>query len=116
MELSVAGHLPILQVTKEGVVREVTTPQIPLGMFEDRRFISARLACAPDDRLVLVTDGLTEVFDREDREFGLERLEPYIGAHASQPLQEIARGLLEQVRGHGPQLDDQTALFIRRRA
>jgi serine phosphatase RsbU (regulator of sigma subunit) len=115
LEFSVAGHLPILQVTRDGAVRQVTTPQIPLGMFEDRRFVSSRLACAPDDLLVLVTDGLTEVFDREDREFGLERLESYIGARANQPLQEIASGLLEQVRAHGPQLDDQTALFIRRR-
>ena len=50
-----------------GAVEEITTPQIPIGMFEDYRFTSAALDCDRGDLLALITDGLTEVFDAQGR-------------------------------------------------
>jgi serine phosphatase RsbU (regulator of sigma subunit) len=114
LEVIVAGHLPILRVTVAGDVTEITTPQLPLGFFEETTFVSARLRCAPGDLLVLVTDGLTEVFDPQDREFGLDRVKAYLAAHSREPLAAIAAGLVSLVRAHGPQLDDQTLLLVRR--
>jgi serine phosphatase RsbU (regulator of sigma subunit) len=114
LEFSVAGHLPILCISAAGQVREATTPQVPVGMFEERRFVSDRLTVPPGDLLVLITDGLTEVFDRQDEEFGLDRVKAFLAAHASRPLEEIARGLVAQVRAHGEQIDDQTILLVRR--
>lgn len=114
LEFAVAGHLPILQITARGDVVELTTEQLPLGFFEETRFISAQVHCGPGDLFVLVTDGLTEVFDREDEEFGLDRLKNYIRSHRAEPLERIASGLLQRVRSHGAQLDDQTLLLIRR--
>src|SRR5258708_13892034 len=72
LEYAVAGHLPILRVgaaTRE--VEEFTTPQIPIGMFADYRFTSATLQCDRGDLLALITDGLTEVFDGRDEQFGM---------------------------------------------
>ena len=69
---------------------------------------------APGDLLVLVTDGLTEVFDAGDREFGLEGLKRVLAASAAQPLDEIGRRLLAASRAHGRQMDDQTLLLIRK--
>ena len=115
VEFAVAGHLPILRVragTTE--IDELTTAQIPIGMFEDHRFVSSELDCAPGDLLVLVTDGLTEVFDAGDREFGLEGLKRVLAASAAQPLDEIGRRLLAASRAHGRQMDDQTLLLIRK--
>jgi hypothetical protein len=34
LEFAVAGHLPILRV-RDGRVDEITTPQIPIGMFDE---------------------------------------------------------------------------------
>lgn len=116
LEFAVAGHLPILQITARGDVIELTTPQLPLGFFEETQFASAEVTCAPGDLFVLVTDGLTEVFDRADEEFGLDRLKEYIRSHRGESLEEITAGLLRQVRSHGAQLDDQTLLLIRRDA
>jgi phosphoserine phosphatase RsbU/P len=96
-------------------VREATTPQVPVGMFEERRFVSDRLTVPPGDLLVLITDGLTEVFDRQDEEFGLDRVKAFLATHARRPLEEIARGLVAQVRAHGEQIDDQTILLVRRK-
>jgi hypothetical protein len=114
LEFAVAGHLPILQITDRGDVVELTTEQLPLGFFEETRFRSAEVHCGPGDLFVLVTDGLTEVFDRADEEFGLDRLKDYIRSHRAEPLERIASGLLQRVRSHGAQLDDQTLLLIRR--
>lgn len=114
LEFTVAGHLPILRVTRSGDVSEATTPQIPIGIFENYAYSSARFECQPGETLALVTDGVTDVFDRGDQEYGLERVKRYLQDHAAEPLASIADGLLRDVSSHGAQLDDQTLLLIRR--
>ncbi|HVL66453.1 MAG TPA: PP2C family protein-serine/threonine phosphatase, partial [Vicinamibacterales bacterium] len=114
LEFAVAGHLPVLRVTAAGAVVELTTPQIPLGIFEDYRFTSGTLASDRGDLLALVTDGLTETFDAADQEYGFQRVKDYLRAHAGEPLPDLARGLLADVAAHGAQMDDQTLLLIRR--
>ena len=113
VEFSVAGHLPILRC-RGGRVDELTTPQIPVGMFENYRFTSATVECVPGDLLALLTDGLTEVFDRADRELGIDAVKAIVAASAGRPLSEIAEAIVARARTHGPQLDDQTLLLIRR--
>jgi hypothetical protein len=113
LEFAVAGHLPILRV-RAGSVDEITTPQIPIGMFEDFRFTSSTLACERGDVLALITDGLTEVFDSGDREFGMEAVKQVLAASAALPLAEIANRIVAGARAHGAQFDDQTLLLIRR--
>jgi len=116
VEYAVAGHLPILRLRAgRGETEEITTPQIPIGMFEDYRFSAASIDCAPGDLLVLITDGLTEVFDGHDREFGIDRAKALLASHANRPLADVANALVAAARAHGPQLDDQTLLLIRRR-
>jgi serine phosphatase RsbU (regulator of sigma subunit) len=62
---------------------------------------------------VILTDGLTEVFDRREQEFGLERMKALIVAHADGPLEMLERRILDAVRGHGAQQDDQSLLLVR---
>jgi serine phosphatase RsbU (regulator of sigma subunit) len=115
LEYSVAGHLPILHVrAATGEVQEVTTPQIPIGMFEDYRFKSATVACDRGDLLALITDGLTEVFDAQDRELGIDAIKQLLSASAALPLAQIADRVVAIARAHGTQIDDQTLLLIRR--
>jgi sigma-B regulation protein RsbU (phosphoserine phosphatase) len=115
LEYAVAGHLPILRVgaaTRE--VEEFTTPQIPIGMFPDYRFTSATLQCDRGDLLALITDGLTEVFDGRDEQFGMDAVKDILGRSADLPLAEVSRQIVTAARTHGTQLDDQTVLLIRR--
>jgi hypothetical protein len=109
-----AGHPPILHFrAATGVVEELSIPQIPLAMFEDYLFRCERITPEPGDLLMIVTDGLTEVFDASDREFGLSGVKDTLRASASRPLDEIAQELLRRTRAHGAQSDDQTLLLIR---
>ena len=115
LEYSVAGHLPILRVrpaTRQ--VEEITTPQIPIGMFEDYRFTSSTLDCERGDLLALITDGLTEVFDAKDDQFGMEAVKEILVRFADRPLSEISNEIVTAARAHGTQIDDQTLLLIRR--
>jgi serine phosphatase RsbU (regulator of sigma subunit) len=116
LQFTVAGHLPILHYrSSTDSVDEMSIAQLPLAMFNDRSFRAAGVACAPGDLFVVLTDGLTEVFDGDDREFGLERVKNLIGENARAPLDVLEERLLAAVRAHGPQLDDQTLLLIRAR-
>ncbi len=114
VEFTLVGHPPILRV-RAGVVTEVSESHIPLGIMPAWTFTSATLDVQPGDLLVLVTDGLFEVFDAKDREFGLEGIKEVLASASSadRPLADIASRLLERVREFGPQLDDQTLLLIR---
>jgi serine phosphatase RsbU (regulator of sigma subunit) len=114
LAFSVAGHPPILHYrAATGAIEQLTVPQVPLGMFDDRMFASARVSPDAGDLLAIVTDGLTEVFDAADQEFGMERLTTAIRENATLPLEQIGRTVMQQARAHGPQSDDQTLLLIR---
>jgi hypothetical protein len=112
LEFAVAGHLPILKVSR-GAVEEITTPQVPIGMFESYAFTSSTFTCEPGELLVLLTDGLTEVFDTHDRELGMEALKRLVAEGEALPLPQLAERIVATARAHGAQIDDQTLLLIR---
>lgn len=114
LQFTMAGHLPILHYRAPAdSVGEASISQLALAMFPDREFAAANVTYAPGDLFVVLTDGLTEVFDRADREFGLDGIKRVIQDHARAPLDVLEDRLLAAVRGHGPQADDQTLLLIR---
>ena len=114
LRFTVAGHLPILHYrSASSDIAELSIPQVPLAMFDDRQFISDTVTCQAGDLLVILTDGLTEVFDDADNEFGLNRLKDLIREQAAAPLASIQDAVFAAVRAHGSQLDDQTLLIIR---
>ena len=91
LSFAVAAHAPILRHRHGSpVVEELTMTQLPIAMFEDTQFAATPLEARPGDLFVILTDGLTEVFDGAEREFGLDRMKAIIAAHADGPL-EIAR-------------------------
>jgi serine phosphatase RsbU (regulator of sigma subunit) len=45
---------------------------LPIGVFSDTPFQSTRLEVCTGDVLAIITDGLTEVFNRREEELGIE--------------------------------------------
>ena len=113
LSFAVAAHGPILRHRPARRRRELTMTQLPIAMFEDTQFAATPLDARPGDLFVILTDGLTEVFDGAEREFGLDRMKAIVAAHADGPLEILERHILEAARGHGPQLDDQSMLLVR---
>ena len=89
--------------------------QFPLGLLPVSGFSAQALSTAPGDLLVVATDGILEACDKNEEEFGLDRLKDVIERNAEAPLSEIADGILSAARGFGKQADDQTILIVRRR-
>jgi sigma-B regulation protein RsbU (phosphoserine phosphatase) len=114
LSFAVAAHAPILRHRHGSpIVDELTMTQLPIAMFEGTAFAATPVDARPGDLFVILTDGLTEVFDAGEQEFGLERMKAIVAAHADGPLEILERQILAAARGHGPQLDDQSLLLVR---
>lgn len=112
---AMAASPPVLHWSPHrGDLQLVQVEQYPLGLLPVTGFTGEAIHLAPGDLLVVATDGVLEVCDRKEQEFGIERLEQMIEGHATRPLPEIAQTILAQARAFGKQTDDQTLLVVRR--
>jgi serine phosphatase RsbU (regulator of sigma subunit) len=115
-EYTLAGHPPILHYHQcSGEVSRLAMEQFPVGLLPSSTYSSERAPYSSGDVFLIISDGIVEVDDGDDDEFGLERLERLLIKHAFRSLPEICDVVLEEVRRHGPQLDDQSLLLIRAR-
>jgi sigma-B regulation protein RsbU (phosphoserine phosphatase) len=74
MEIVNAGHNPAFLVSSADTpIRLIEASGTPLGMLPGSRYAIERVPIDPGARILLYTDGLTEIFRGED-EFGQERL------------------------------------------
>ena len=111
---AIAGHPPVLHYSSEtGSFRELKVEQFPLGLIPGGHFSASEFNIAPGDLLLIVTDGILETCNAEDREFGSAGLESCVTPNANAPLRQIAGNVLEAVSAWGKQEDDQTLLIVR---
>jgi len=68
------GHVPPLLVSGDSVTK-LEEGNLPVGLVPMAEFQASRLQLKPGDRLMLVTDGVTEAEDATGEFFGNERLE-----------------------------------------
>ena len=91
-----AGNVcPVL--VSQGTVRSIAVGGAVLGVFPEWQYESANLALGPGDRLLLVTDGITEASDAAEQEFGEEKLAEAALRHSKRTSAEMSRLLLEEV-------------------
>jgi hypothetical protein len=69
-------------------------------MFGGKPFVSGSVQCAPDDLFLLVTDGVLEVTNAEDEEFGLAGVKAVMSAQASNPPSAILQAVLDATNRH----------------
>jgi sigma-B regulation protein RsbU (phosphoserine phosphatase) len=74
MELMNCGHVPPLLISGDSITK-LEEGNLPVGLVPGAEFQATRLQLKPGDRLLLVTDGVTEAEDAEGEFFGMERLE-----------------------------------------
>src|SRR5215472_5775312 len=114
LNLTLAGHLPLLHYMRScGEVKEYPALDLPLGILPHQTFRSTEVVCQTGDIFVLLTDGLTEVFDRSGREMGIGPLKEVLGRSASQKLPELFSSMRATALSFGKQDDDQTMLIVR---
>lgn len=111
---ALAGHVPILHYRdRSGDAVRLSMEQFPLGLIPGGHYASARVTCSPRDVFLMLTDGISEATNDNDQEFGLERIEQLVARHAAEPLPQIWELIMDEVKHHGAQQDDQSLLLLR---
>jgi hypothetical protein len=114
LDCVVAGHPPIVHlVSGTDAVAEIAASNPALGIDPEWHFEAQSLRCGPGDLLAIVTDGLLEIFNRKDEEFGLGGLKHVLVRCQRDALPVIRDRVQAAAQQHGPQLDDQTILLVR---
>jgi sigma-B regulation protein RsbU (phosphoserine phosphatase) len=114
IEVVNAGHNPGFLVTPGAGAHQFEAAGTPLGLLPGMKYASERKSFPPGARLLLYTDGLTEVF-HGDEEFGSERLLNEFSNCRTAKADAILDALwtaTEEFSGGGPQRDDMTALAL----
>ena len=86
-----------------------------LGTFETAKYRQEKLMLAPGDELLLYTDGVNEAFNVDEEEYGNDRLEKFLAAHANMHSREVVRSLRADVARWAEgaeQSDDVTILAL----
>src|SRR5580692_8331773 len=113
-EYALAGHPPILHYRHgSGDTVRLSMEQLPLGLIPGGSYASKRVIFSPRDLFLMVTDGITEVANDRDEEFGLSRLQELLMQNATRALPEMWDLIMREVRQYGPQQDDQSLLLLR---
>jgi sigma-B regulation protein RsbU (phosphoserine phosphatase) len=107
-----AGHVyPIL--VSQGTVRSIEAGGAALGVFPEWKYENAAIVLRPGDRLLLVTDGITEASRADEREFGEERLAEAVLENSKRTAAEMSRLLLEDVSSFcGAHFQDDATLLV----
>jgi len=111
-----AGHFDPAIIRGSGVVERLTGGGPPLGMFKNSRYPAGETQIRSGDLLVLFTDGLADLRDKNDQLFGEERILQLARKHRDRPLKEIASSVLNDgISFSAPaQPEDDLTLFIMR--
>jgi sigma-B regulation protein RsbU (phosphoserine phosphatase) len=85
-------------------------------LVEEAEFAEKTIELQEEDLLVLYTDGVTEAVNRQNQEFGRERLEALIRQAEHMPLKEVVQKIrlsLEEFSEGKPLADDTTIVVSR---
>lgn len=113
-----AGHTPpyiLRHINKVEAVKMETN--FVMGIFDDFLFESGRIALNEGDALILYTDGVTEAFNAEGKQFATCGLEQSLEALGGKGAKEIVAGIAGCVNAFASeqsQSDDITLLVIKR--
>ncbi len=109
-----AGHPPAM-LLRDGVVSELSTGNMVLGVLPDEPYTQSTLELQSGDTLLLYTDGLSDAMNFEQKTFGRQRV---IDAFSTggETAEAVAQNMLWQMRkfvGLSKPTDDVTMIVVR---
>lgn len=115
-----AGHEIPLLISKEGgkcIINKLDVmPNLPIGLFDDFKYMMQKKAIGHDTTLFFYTDGVTEARSLQHEQFGMSRLEELLTRLNTNDPQQLIDGVKEAVRQFSEgaeQSDDLTMLTFR---
>ena len=117
MEFAGAGHPPAMIVQSGAEPRLLPSRSMILGTLPDAVDADVTLYAElePGDRIVLYTDGLTDVFDSRGEMLKVEGVQNIVRETALLPFSEMKQGILNRVAAwrDGPPADDMSLVLVK---
>jgi len=111
-----AGHPPAMLARHGQSPLLLESRCMILGALPDAVDVTADLEVQlqPDDRIVLYTDGITEVFNSRGEMLGVEGVQEIVRQTSSLPAREMKQGILDGVAAwrEGPPTDDVSLMLV----
>jgi serine phosphatase RsbU (regulator of sigma subunit) len=112
-----AGQNPPLLRRGKGAYERLRAGGMALGMFEDATYSAGTVNLAPEDVLVMYSDGITEAEDAFDQPFDESGVQSVVDGEEWASAKELGWALFAAVETHSQErrlLDDLTVLVARR--
>jgi sigma-B regulation protein RsbU (phosphoserine phosphatase) len=111
-----AGHPPAMIVTPGEEPRLLESRSMVLGALPEAVDVDGTLHAdlEPGDRVVLYTDGITDVFDANGEMLGVPGVQKFVREAALLPFREMKQGILDRVAEwrEGPPVDDVSLVLV----
>ncbi len=106
-----AGQIDPLLQRVDGTSRRMIMPlRLPLGMTDKPDYEAVSFRLNPGDRLLLVSDGITQARDRSREPLSHERLRVFIHKHRNHNLAQWADAVLETINRYDDRITDDRTL------
>jgi phosphoserine phosphatase RsbU/P len=110
-----AGHPPALLISSSGELRQLKPRSTVLGALKDAvpQKASEEFKLSAGDRLMLYSDGLIEVWNRENEMLGVQGLEKIARSAAALPLPAMRQAIIQGVNSYSAEpLQDDVSLVL----
>jgi sigma-B regulation protein RsbU (phosphoserine phosphatase) len=111
-----AGHPPAMVARRGQSPILLESRSMILGALPEAVDVTTSLEVQlqPDDRVVLYTDGITEVFNSRGEMLGVEGVQEIVGRASSLPPDQMKQGILDGVAAwrEGPPTDDVSLMLV----
>jgi serine phosphatase RsbU (regulator of sigma subunit) len=118
LQFASAGHNPpLLYRAATGCCEYLEAPGVAMGLFHEAEYVEGMVSLKDADILVLYTDGITEVINDAEEEFGEKRLEELVVQNAARSAQELTDIVTEAAAAFATVegvVDDETLVVIKR--
>jgi serine phosphatase RsbU (regulator of sigma subunit) len=117
LKLSNAGHNPPLFFhSSMGECEDLKMEGIALGVFDEAQFQQKEIILRKDDIVIFYTDGVVEAIDKNNQQFGMERLIKIFKDNPHLQLPQLIKSIekkVEEFTTGQPQFDDFTLMLIK---
>ncbi|MCW9066476.1 MAG: SpoIIE family protein phosphatase [Ignavibacteriaceae bacterium] len=112
------GHNPPMLLRSNGKIELLEQGSAALNILNDAKFNSDSVILGPGDQIIFYTDGVTEVFNADNVEYGFERLRKIILDSKDQSASEIITNIVNSTKTFSSTKlfrDDFTIIVLKRK-
>lgn len=118
MQFASAGHNPpIRYCAADNICIDVVASGVAVGVFSSATFDESMVTLESEDVLIIYTDGITEIINPHEEDYGEDRLRRFIMDNRHMPAQELTEAVIDDINAFSEEegsFDDETLIIIKR--